>query len=197
MLRFSLGVCCLFLLPFSCLAQQKAEPKVPEGVIYEKDVQHGTGGGEPLLMDIARPEKATKAPCIVVIHGGGWRGGHFKAHTPHILEFAKRGYVSATVQYRLVDKGPYPAQIEDVKCAVRHLRANADKYGIDKDRIGAISSCSSPFQKVNAVCSGVSAAQKRRRSTKWLLGGTSSCNKLARGAWAYPPAASPTAPATP
>jgi acetyl esterase/lipase len=139
MLRFALGACCLFLLPFACLAQQKnAEPKVPEGVVYEKDIQHGTGGGGPLLLDIARPEKATKAPCIVVIHGGGWRGGNFKVHVPHILEFAKRGYVSATVQYRLVPKGTYPAQIEDVKCAVRHLRANADKYGIDKDRIGAI-----------------------------------------------------------
>jgi acetyl esterase/lipase len=139
MLRLALGACCLFLLPFACLAQQKnAEPKVPEGVVYEKDVQHGTGGGEPLLLDIARPEKASKAPCIVVIHGGGWRGGNFKVHSPHILEFAKRGYVSATVQYRLVPKATYPAQIEDVKCAVRYLRANADKYGIDKDRIGAI-----------------------------------------------------------
>jgi acetyl esterase/lipase len=139
MLRFVLVACCCLPIPISCLAQQKAaEPKVPEGVVFEKDVQHGTGGGQPLLLDIARPEKATKAPCIVVIHGGGWRGGNFKQHDTHILEFAKRGYVSATVQYRLVPKGTFPAQIEDVKCAVRFLRANADKYGIDKDRIGAI-----------------------------------------------------------
>lgn len=138
-IAFALAACCLGLLPIACLAQQKAaEPKVPAGVVYEKDVQHGTGGGEPLLLDIARPEKASKSPCIVVIHGGGWRGGNFKQHDSHILEFARRGYVSATVQYRLVPKGTYPAQIEDVKCAVRFLRANAEKYGIDKDRIGAI-----------------------------------------------------------
>src|SRR6476660_900073 len=90
-------------------------------------------------MDIARPEKAAKpAPCIVVIHGGGWRGGNFKVHVPQILDFAKRGYVSATVQYRLVPTARFPSQIEDVKCAVRYLRANADKYNIDKNRIGAI-----------------------------------------------------------
>jgi len=112
---------------------------VPEGVIYDKDLEYGKGGDTTLHMDIARPEKmARPAPCIVIIHGGGWRGGNFKVHVPQILEFAKQGYVSATVQYRLVPAGRWPAQIEDVKCAVRYLRANADKYGIDKNRLGAI-----------------------------------------------------------
>jgi acetyl esterase/lipase len=134
----------LALLPFtpSLLAQEakpKAAPQVPAGVLYEKDVEYGTGGETKLHFDIARPEKTSKAaPCIVVIHGGGWRGGNFKQHVPQILDFAKQGYVSATVQYRLVPAGRWPAQIEDVKCAVRYLRANADKFGLDKDRFGAI-----------------------------------------------------------
>ena len=99
----------------------------------------GKGGDTTLHLDIARPEKSDKRlPCIVVIHGGGWRGGNFKVHVPQILEFAKHGYVSATVQYRLVPAGRLPAQIEDVKCAVRYLRANADKYGINKERFGAV-----------------------------------------------------------
>src|SRR5207237_636805 len=68
----------------------KIEPKVPEGVTYEKDIEYGKGGDTPLHMDIARPEKASKPlPCIVVIHGGGWRGGNFKAHIQQILDFAK------------------------------------------------------------------------------------------------------------
>jgi acetyl esterase/lipase len=117
----------------------KAELKIPEGVIYDKDIEFGKGGDTTLHMDIARPEKTSKPqPCIVVIHGGGWRGGNFKAHVPQILEFAQHGYVSATVQYRLVPAERWPAQIEDVKCAVRYLRANADKYGIDSDRFGAV-----------------------------------------------------------
>ena len=123
----------------NAFAQEKATPKVPAGVRYEQDIEFGRGGDTPLHLDIARPENAAKpAPCIVFIHGGGWRGGNFKVHVPQILDFAKQGYVAATVQYRLVPKGRFPAQIEDVKCAVRYLRANADKYGLDKERIGAI-----------------------------------------------------------
>src|SRR5436190_47405 len=132
----------MFIVASTAWAQQpkaKAEPQAPEGVVYEKDVEFGKGGETTLHLDIARPEKAEKRlPCIVVIHGGGWRGGNFKQHVPQIFDFAKRGYVSATVQYRLVPAGRWPAQIEDVKCAVRYLRANADKYGIDKERFGAI-----------------------------------------------------------
>lgn len=117
----------------------KPEPKAPEGVTWEKDIVFGKGGDTELHLDIARPKEAGKPlPCIVVIHGGGWRGGNFKIHVPQIFDFAKAGYVSATVQYRLVPAARWPAQIEDVKCAVRYLRANANKYGIDKQRFGAI-----------------------------------------------------------
>src|SRR5687768_12729697 len=60
-----------------------AEPQVPAGVTYEKDVEFGKGGDTSLHLDIARPEKAEgRLPCIVVIHGGGWRGGNFKLHVP-------------------------------------------------------------------------------------------------------------------
>src|SRR5207249_2324507 len=92
------------LLCAPALAQDKkgkAPPEPPAGVNYEKDVEFGTGGETTLRLDIARPEKADKRlPCIVVIHGGGWRGGNFKVHVPQIFDFAKHGYVSATVQYR-------------------------------------------------------------------------------------------------
>jgi acetyl esterase/lipase len=117
----------------------KSPPEPPAGVSYEKDVEFGKGGDTTLKLDIARPEKADKRlPCIVVIHGGGWRAGNFKVHVPQIFDFARHGYVSATVQYRLVPAARWPAQIEDVKCAVRYLRANAEKYGIDKERFGAV-----------------------------------------------------------
>jgi len=124
----------LVLLATSLLAQE-----VPPGAKWEKDIVSGKGGDVDLHLDIAYPENATKAlPCIVVIHGGGWRGGNFKGHVPQILEFAKRGFVSATIQYRLVPSARWPAQIEDVKCGVRYLRANAEKYHLDPQRVGAV-----------------------------------------------------------
>lgn len=125
--------------PSDSTAQDKAkQPTPPAGVTYEADVEYGTGGNSPLFLDIARPANATgKSPCIVVIHGGGWRGGNRKLHTDIIFNLAKQGYVAATVQYRLVPTARFPAQIEDVKCAVRFLRANAEKYQLDPKRIGA------------------------------------------------------------
>src|SRR5947209_7968278 len=125
----------------AAIAQDKSkpEPKAPAGVTWEKDIVFGKGGDTDLHLDLARPKDAAgPLPCIVVNHGGGWRGGNFKVHVPQIFDFAKSGFVSATVQYRLVPSARWPAQIEDMKCAVRHLRANADKYGIAKDRFGAI-----------------------------------------------------------
>jgi len=116
-----------------------AQSQKPATVKFEPDVVFGKGGDIELKMDIALPEKLDKpAPCIVFIHGGGWRGGNRKAHVAQINEVAKRGYVAATISYRLVPSARFPAQVEDVKSAIRYLRANADKYQIDSDRIGAV-----------------------------------------------------------
>lgn len=63
-------------------------------------------------------------------------GGWISYGLREAVEFAQRGYVCVTVNYRLLDEAPFPACIEDVKCAVRWLRANAQKYNIDPKRIG-------------------------------------------------------------
>jgi acetyl esterase/lipase len=75
----------------------------------------------------------------VIIHGGGWRAGskqdrHYRSL---LLHYAAKGYVTISVEYRLTGEAPLPACIEDVKCAVRWLRAHADQYHVDPDRIGA------------------------------------------------------------
>lgn len=113
--------------------------QVPESVTFEKDVIYGRGGDEDLKLDLSRPRNSDKpAPCIVVIHGGAWRAGNKAGHDNLTWMFAERGYVSATIGYRFCPKHPFPAQVEDAKCAVRYLRAHADKYGIDSNRVGAI-----------------------------------------------------------
>jgi acetyl esterase/lipase len=108
-------------------------------VVYDKDVEYGKAGDVSLRMDIARPDKADGLrPCVVVIHGGAWRSGNRSAHTNICLQLAQRGYVAATISYRFCPEHTFPAQIEDAKCAVRFLRASAEKYQIDKERFGAI-----------------------------------------------------------
>jgi acetyl esterase/lipase len=122
-----------------CLAPLLAarDPKVEE--IFEPDVVYGKGGEVDLKLNIGRPKEAAGTlPCIVLIHGGGWAAGNKNQLNDQVHDFVRKGYVSATIHYRFAPKYIFPAQIEDVKCAIRFLRANADKYGIDKNRIGAV-----------------------------------------------------------
>lgn len=131
----------LVLLTALCPAhaqQAKLKPP-PAGVKHEANVVYGTGAGEPLKLDISYPEKiASAAPCLVVIHGGAWRGGAKEQLTDLTFQFAQRGFVAASVQYRLCPKHRFPAQVEDVKCAVRFLRSEAKRFQLDPQRVGAI-----------------------------------------------------------
>ncbi len=98
--------------------------------------------GVPLAMDIAvpSPAPASAAPAVLYVHGGGWEhgdrygGGFLEQLRPALLA---RGFVVASIDYRLAPQYRWPAQIEDAKCAVRYLRANASRYGIDPARLGA------------------------------------------------------------
>jgi acetyl esterase/lipase len=121
----------------SCAAAPAPQP--PTNVCFERDIVYGKVGDVELKLNLARPKDATSAlPCVVVIHGGGWAAGDRSVHDDLTWLFASRGYVSATVGYRFAPKYPFPAQVQDVKCAVRFLRANAAKYNIDPDHIGAV-----------------------------------------------------------
>ncbi len=112
---------------------QKVE--VPDTVEATRDVQYCSGGGEPLLLDIYRPkERANTMPALMWVHGGGWEGGDKNGREP--VWFAPHGYFVVSVNYRLSPEHQFPAHIEDVKCAVRWLRANARKYNVDPKRIG-------------------------------------------------------------
>lgn len=106
----------------------------------EWDVTYGNVSGVALKMDIYYPEAADEAvPAIISVHGGAWIYGDKSGGTEVtvIPELVARGYLVAAVNYRLSPEHEFPAHIEDVKCAVRHLRANAAEYGIDSSRIGA------------------------------------------------------------
>jgi acetyl esterase/lipase len=101
------------------------------------DVPYCTGGGTPLLMDLLIPAQRIRkpTPAVLWIHGGGWERGDKNGNSGAQL-LANEGFVAASIFYRLSGDWPFPADIEDCKCAIRFLRANASKYGIDPDRIG-------------------------------------------------------------
>lgn len=109
----------------------------PADIEVRRDVVFGTGGGRDLTMHIVLPkEKAkTPAPVYVWIHGGGWMGGDKNGGVRQVTPLVRRGFVGATIEYRLTGEAPFPAQIEDCKCAIRYLRAHAKTYNIDPDRI--------------------------------------------------------------
>ena len=102
-------------------------------------VTYARYGDRTMEMDIYRPNDAWgKMPAIVCIHGGGWAKGSRESHGAMAQALASRGYVAATISYRLSGEAKFPAQIHDCKAAVRFLRSHADEYGIDADHIGAI-----------------------------------------------------------
>jgi pectinesterase len=102
-------------------------------------VTYARYGNRTLEMDIYRPKRAWgELPALVCIHGGGWAKGNRANHEKIAQALAARGYVAATISYRLSSETPFPAAIHDCKAAVRFLRANAKEYGIDTENIGAI-----------------------------------------------------------
>jgi len=121
------------------LAQSPTAPQIPESVIAERDVEYTPlGGGQK--MDILRPRETagSQRPAVLLVHGGGFRAGSKEGYIPLAIKLAERGYVTATVNYRLAPQYRYPAAVEDVKSAVRFLRANAAKYNLDPNHIGAL-----------------------------------------------------------
>lgn len=108
-------------------------------ITFEAGIEYAKPGGESLQLNLARPKVQTgKVPAILCIHGGGFRAGKREGWDARCKLLAEQGYVAATVTYRLAPKHQFPAAVEDVKAAVRWLRANAEKYSIDPDRIGVV-----------------------------------------------------------
>jgi acetyl esterase/lipase len=119
-------------------AEQQTEK---QSVRVLRDVEYIPRGHERNKLDLYLPQQAIgenqrpeRLPLIIWVHGGAWMGGD-KKNCPAV-KFVHEGYAVASINYRLSQHAIFPAQIEDCKAAVRWLRANADKYGLDPKRIG-------------------------------------------------------------
>lgn len=103
---------------------------IEEGVVF------ATGGGRDLRCDVYRPPAHDQpGPAVLLVHGGGWRGGDRTQLRGYGILLGRAGYVCVASEYRLVPESPWPAQIHDVKAAIRFMRANASELGIDPGRI--------------------------------------------------------------
>ena len=111
------------------------EPSAASGVRVFRDLPYVEGGHEQQRLDLYLPEKAdARRPLVVWVHGGGWEAGR-KEDSPAQWLVGK-GYAVASINYRLSQHAVFPAQIQDCKAAIRWLRANAAKYGLDPNRVG-------------------------------------------------------------
>ncbi|MDD5265172.1 MAG: alpha/beta hydrolase [Candidatus Bipolaricaulis sp.] len=101
------------------------------------DIEYAVVDGISLALDLVLPDapSARPAPVVVYIHGGAWISGD--KDPSRASEVLGPRYAVASVNYRLAQQAPFPAQIHDCKAAVRWLRAHAAIYGIDPHRIGA------------------------------------------------------------
>lgn len=112
-----------------------------EGLVQCEGITYSTYNGREYKMDIVYPARAEGGlPVVVWVHGGGWSDEKLtRKYLPSVelAELSGRGYTTVSIDYRLSQAAPFPAQIEDCKAAVRFLRANAQKYHVDPERIAA------------------------------------------------------------
>ena len=110
---------------------QQGRVSIKEGIVI------GEGGGRSLKADIFLPPLEEKSrPAVLFIHGGGWIEGDRSQLRGYGILLARLGFVCMCNSYRLSNESIWPAQIQDVNCAIRYLRANATDLGLDPNRIG-------------------------------------------------------------
>lgn len=125
----------LLLLALTAIAQtSERQISVTENIAYRTDV------GKSTVLDLALPLFGPQQdrPAILIIHGGGWSAGskNDMVYRTLMIDYAMKGYVVANMNYRLIQEAEPPACIEDVRCAIRWMKAHAQKLGIDPNRIG-------------------------------------------------------------
>ena len=131
---------CFFVGLLDIALFASAQPTVV-GVRELLDLPYVTNGHERQKLDLYLPEVPDKnpRPVLVRIHGGAWRHGD-KSAQQGVAGYVKQGYIGVAINYRFSQQAIFPAQIEDCKAAIRWLRAHAEEFGIDPERIGVVGS---------------------------------------------------------
>lgn len=127
---------------FSKRNASRPATRLPENIRLVPDLPYTASDNSRQRLDLLLPRTdpgAASRPLVVFVHGGGWRNGDKNSGRARVARFVTSGkYVGATIGYRLSSEATWPAQVHDCKAAIRWLRANADKYGIDNERIAVM-----------------------------------------------------------
>lgn len=119
------------LIGANALAQEKIT--VTQNIQYDEH--------KSCVLDVAQPVSNGKSlrPAIIIVHGGGWSAGDKRdaVYTNLLVDYAMKGYVTFSVNYRLTREADMPACIEDVERSVAWVKAHAKEYGVDPNRIGS------------------------------------------------------------
>jgi len=129
-------------------------------ILFEEGIEYAHLGSASLKLNMARPAgeipDRKRRPAVICIHGGGFVGGDRNAWNDFARQLAENGFVAVTISYRLSPKYKWPAHIHDCRAAIRWLRANAERYAINPDRIGAMgTSAGGHLAQFLAVTNGV------------------------------------------
>ncbi|ASS93817.1 alpha/beta hydrolase [Peribacillus simplex] len=103
-------------------------------VVYSQQPIYGYSN-VPLEMDILQPEGKKPLPAVVFVPGGGFMSANNDKSVQQRMSISEAGYVVASIEYRVTPQSTFPSPLEDVKAAIRYLRANAEKFNIDPENI--------------------------------------------------------------
>ncbi|MEO5912010.1 MAG: alpha/beta hydrolase [Pelobium sp.] len=116
-----------------------ANPTLAKGTLEQHDIVYREIGSRKLLLDIVYPKtKKEKYPVVVLLFGGGWKSGDKSMCQAQARVLAANGYVAVSVEYRLSLEAKYPAAVQDVKEAIRWVRASTKEYPIDPYHIAVL-----------------------------------------------------------
>lgn len=101
--------------------------------VIQHDIEYARAGDLSLKLDLYLPTKKVRAPLVVWVHGGAWRSGS-KKNVP-LTKLVEDGFPLASVDYRLSTQAKFPAQIHDIKAAIRFLRGNSGQFGVPVKKI--------------------------------------------------------------
>jgi len=104
------------------------------GIEERRDVVYATAGERPLKLDVYKPAQRNGA-AVLLVHGGGWSRGSKDMVAPAARHLAEQGFVVLAQEYRLTGEAPFPANIHDVKRAIRWAKTNAGNLGFDAARL--------------------------------------------------------------
>src|SRR5436305_6747028 len=132
MIRFSIRLSLICLTLAASLPLCAADLPIPDDVTFERAIEYANPDDQHLQLNLARPKTGDGPfPAVICIHGGGFRAGKREGNDALCIRLAERGYVAATITYRLAPKYQFPAAVHDTKAAVRWMRANCKKYHVD------------------------------------------------------------------